>query len=313
MKYSVMNCNGDKAEIEYICFGTLASIDSWYEQYGTAIKYHFADGRSVQGVLLDSSDIETDGDFSYVKGFRPNDLKTLTYIPPIDSEALVFLQHNEEILFHPLFKDVKYEMDESQIYFSISMDRKMDETLYPLFVLRNTLESESAIKLIKYAMEAGASPRIAFFLASAFYLFKGVRGDSFYLKCGDSAVLDNTNPIIFGDLVTWIKGDSPFVYSDLRWDQTNVGYSRYGCLPMPYYMSNEDDEDYYSDQESWDYENTTATHPITDNPYMITSASCFKRFEDYPDGLNRYLSAIPHQSPEDFISFVKEVVKYVQD
>lgn len=314
MQYRVVNKDGFSAVIEYVCFGALQMVDAWYNELRHAVRIYDAEGGNVPWRDIDEMK-EVRNDCTYIAGFYPENFQTLQYIIPEGEGVDLFIKHHEEILEHPLFKGITVDNDNEYIYASVPMaGRQMDETLYPLIFIRNLCQYNWVSMSFSFAMEHGASVIEAFFIANIIGRSFGMVKDKpwYSLDGSDSTILWSTNAPL-GDLIEAIKGEMPRVFLDLKWEETDQGYSTYGTLAAPYRDWDDDDDWWDEEEEEPDPVNELPRHPITGLPASLVSSSAFKKLEDYPVHLQDNIHAIRPTTDEEFVEFVKKVSQYVKD
>lgn len=317
MQYRVINKDGFSAVIEYVCFGALQMVDAWYHELRHAVRIYDAEGGDVPWRAVDEMK-EVRNDCTYIAGFYPENLQTLQYLIPDGEGVDLFIKHHEEILEHPLFEGITVDNDNEHIYASISMvGRQMDATIYPLIFIRNMCQYNWVSQSFTFAMEHGASVIEAFFIANIIGRSFGMDKNKpwYSLDGSDSTTIWSTSAPL-GDLVEAIKGELPRTYLDLKWDETDQGYSSYGTLAAPY--RNWDDEDFWDDDDDEvfdepDIDNELPRHPVTGLPASLVSSSAFKKTDDYPEHLKVQLYNIRPTNDEEFVEFIKKVSQYVKD
>lgn len=317
MQYRVINKDGHRAVIEYVCFGALQMIDAWYHELRHAVRISDAEGELIPWRNRDEMK-EVRDESTYITGFYPENLQTLQYLIPEGEGVDLFIKHHEEILEHPLFEGITVDNDEEHIYASIPMvGRQMDATLYPLLFIRNMCQYGWVWQSFEYALESGASVIEAFFIANVIGRSFGMDKNKpwYSIDGSDSATMWSTSAPL-GDLIEGIKGELPRVFLDIKWEETAQGYSSYGTLAAPY--RNWDDEDMWDDDEYEEEEVDNSDrelprHPVTGSPATLVSSSAFKKVEDYPEHLRAQLYTIRPSTDEEFVEFVKKVIQYVKD
>ena len=321
MKYRVINKDGRKAVIEYVCFGALQMVDAWNTELRHAIRLYDSDNNTIDW-RLNPEGKEVRNDCTYIAGFYPENFQTLQYLFPDDGPGVdLFVKHHEEILKHPLFDGITVDNDDQYMFASIEMaGRQMDATIYPMLFIRNMCQYNWVTSSFEFALESGASVIEAFFIANLVGRSFGMdRNKPWYSMDGsDSTIMWSTSAPL-GDLIEGIKGEMPRTYLDLKWEETDQGYSAYGTLASPYRNWDDMDWDDDDDDEDWDEEpaqdpaTSLQKHPIIGLPATLVSSSAFKKSEDYPEELRAQLMTIRPTTDEEFVEFVKKVSKYVKD
>ena len=320
MKYQVINKEGRKALVEYVCFGALQMVDAWYNELKRSVKVYEVDGDLTDWVN-NPDEMEQRNGCTYIRGFYPENFQTLQYIIPDGSGLNFLLEHQDEILSHPLFKDVTIDNDDQHIFAQVTMaGKQMDETIYPLLLLRNLCNYAWVMGTIPFCMEHGASPVEALFISNVVSRTLGIGQKPWYSIDGsDSSILHSTMAPL-GDLIEAIKGELPRTYLDLKWEETDQGYSSYGTLASPWrdWDDMDWDEDEDDDEDSWDVGPEDKgiplpNHPITGLPATLVSSSAFRVREDYPEHLSHPIQTIRPTNDEEFVEFIKKVSQYVKD
>lgn len=320
MEYRVVNKEGRKALINYVCFGALQMVDAWYHELRHAVSVYEPNGDRVDWRGDDTEKEVVDGS-TYIRGFKPMDFLALQYIMPEGEGTDLFIQYHEELLQHPLFEGITVDNDDRYMFASIEMSgRQMDATLYPMFFIRNLCQYTWVINSFKKAIESGATPIEAFFIASIIGISYGVQKDKawYSMDGGDSSII-HSNLAPFGDLIEGIKGEIPHIYSDLKWEETAQGYSSYGTYATPY--RSWDDEDWDEDEDEddeWEADSepegiSLPIHPNTGQRALVTSSSALRKPAEYPEHLRVTLSSIRPTNDEEFVEFVRKVSQYVKD
>lgn len=314
MQYSVINKDGRKVVIEYVCFGALQMADAWVHELRHAVRLYDVNNELIPWVRNNEEKEEVNG-CTYIRGFHPSNFKTLQYLLPETEGVDLFIKHHEEILEHPLFEGITVDNDDANIYASISMEgRQMDATIYPMLMIRNMCQYGWVSNSFSFALEHGASVIEAFFIANLIGRTFGINRERpwYSLDGSDSSILWSTNAPL-GDLVEAIKGEMPRQYLDLKWHETDQGYSSYGFLAAPYVNWDDEAIDWDADEEEEDNRVPLPKHPITGNPASLVSSSAFRNVDEYPEHLRPGISTIRPTNDEEFVEFIKKVSTYVKD
>lgn len=313
MWYRVINKDGNVAQIQYICFGALSMVDAWYSEFTHQLTFLDSTGEEYE------PGIEERNGCKYHEGFYPANFSILQYIPPMDENSGVeFFINHPELLDHPLFGGVELVADANQYYFNIKMEgRKMDETLYPLIVIRNLCEYTNVRNTFSYMLEEGYQPIPAMFIASIVQRSVGMYGDKhpwFSIEGSDAAIIHSAHAPL-GDVVELINGEMPFIFSDRRWDETDQGYSAYGRYATKFEPWGDDYDDWDDeDEDEVDVigETVLPLHPILGRHADIVSVSAFRNKEEYPDELRQTLWDSRPTTDDSFKTFLDKVMNYVK-
>lgn len=318
MEYRVVNKEGRMALISYVCFGALQMVDAWYQELRHAVTVYEANGDRVDWRNNDDEK-ESNADSTYIRGFKPSDFQTLQHVMPEGEGTDLFLKYHEEILAHSLFEGITVDNDDRHMFAQIDMaGRQMDATLYPMFFIRNLCQYTWVMNSFKKAIESGATPIEAFFIASIIGISYGVQKDKawYSMDGGDSSILHSTGAPL-GDLIEGIKGEIPRIYSDLKWEETAQGYSSYGTYATPYRNWDDNELDWdEDDDDGWEEEPEQPSlpiHPNTGQRALVTSSSALRKPDEYPEPLQVALHAIRPTNDDEFVEFVKKVSQHVKD
>lgn len=313
MQYRVVNKDGRSVVIDYVCFGALQMVDAWYSEMRNSVRLYDQNNELVNWRNNADEKEEVNG-CVYIQGFYPSNFQTLQYILPESDGVDLFIAHHEEILEHPLFEGITVDNDDANIYASIQMaGRQMDATLYPMLMIRNMCQYTWVYQSFSYALENGASVIEAFFIANVIGRTIGIANKPWYALDGsDSTILWSTSAPL-GDLIEAIKGELPRTYLDLKWEETDQGYSSYGTLASPWRDWDDDIWDEDEDEEEDIERVELPKHPITGLPATLSSSSALRKVEDYPEHLKPQMFNIRPTTDEEFVEFVKKVSAYVKD
>lgn len=300
MLYEIINKRGLRASFEYICFGQLQCIDTWYKK---DINIYLNDEDEEDEESFNITRIRDEwGTHKYIEGFSPSDLKTLVYKIGSSHIKKDSLDNFLQIMTHPIFNGVEFKEEKGYLNFHFDMESsRMDETMFKAFLVRNYFESKARRDSCKWLLKEGIPLDVAFFVVQNYYVYKGLYHYSLYEDFEDGSILyDYGNPV--GDLVYLILGDKPN-FSDDYWKDTISGYSDPGFRTTPEAV-------WRSNQElRWNEKNKlNKVNGIY--PKSINTLTCFRKEEDYPDYLQSSLSDMLDFScepKENLINFAREI------
>lgn len=313
MHYRVINKDGNVARLMYTCFGMLSMVDGWYSEFKGYINTYDSTGEEYDW-KADMPE-EVDG-CKYVPGFYPRNFAVIQYVPPAGSFD-IFLDY-PEILEHPLFKNVVMTQDEEGLYLNVAVEGlRMDETIYPLLFLRNVCEMFACKATFDQAIEIGAEPATALIFSSIYHVITTIYGNGFYgLDHSDSAVISDVH-LPLGDLAELVKGETPPVYLDRKWNETAQGYSSYGTYAAPFkewepWDFQDDDGFEDEDDDTGDDEllEMTEPHPILNIPSSLTTPFCVKAAEEYSEAYRVTLLDSKPDTREEFADLIYKVESY---
>lgn len=318
MQFQVINKKGFTITHQYPCFGALQSVDSWYSRGSD-------DLRNPEGVKIDDEALVV-GKETYLAGFHPSDFDTLVYNLPFnrtnqdmnddyfDFEEEVAKQRESDdnleqivqrlpgILKHPLFSNLTLVKTESGYDVHSKMDGKqMDETIYPLFVIRNLCEYFDSFSGFKILEEAGVPAGKAAIYASVYRPYNNWNGNIGVCYNGSDGALMWSSHAPLGDLATLMSGQAPYVYTDYVWGDHPQGYACDGRYQQP------------NSNHSWEDTDDNELHPFTMEPRTLTSVSCFKRSDLYSGKWENSLQKSRPENKEGYINLAKELCDYVEN
>lgn len=262
MYYEVFNKQGDYLQVNYPCFGALSCMGLWLGYEGIQ-----SDGTRLPKTSVKiHSDVY--GTIHYRKGFRPEELSHVKWyveLAPYLNKDFAWDLVERCIAEHAVFKGIETDRENNVITFSLG-NRKMDETLLPVFILRDFLEDWGVQKAFTYIkenfyIEDDLTTMLLCPICSSFVNYKGEEVLSFSWEDGCYAA----GRTAVGHIVDFITQRKLPEFYDKTWEDSELGYASYGTTPTYFY--DECDLEVDEEEEEVDIFDNVEGVPTPINPY----------------------------------------------